>query len=144
MQLVDDAPVANPQPIAIASLEFAHIVVTGVGVSGDCLDLLHHPLLPVHRKPGKSFGKRPCGDHLVHQSNVTISNIESQPGNPVPSLFSSHFSCTAITDTQSQSRNNSPAVQASKTASVSRDGPKIRPKIIFGGFFDNLKTEDKQ
>src|ERR1035441_3412318 len=128
MQLVDDAPVANPQPIAIASLEFAHIVVTGVGVSCDCLDLLHHPLLPVHRKPGKSFGKRPCGDHLVHQSNVTISNIKSQSGNAVASLFSSHFSCTPITDTQPPSRHNSPTVQHRKLRPSPETGPKSAAK----------------
>jgi len=31
---------------------------------------------------------------------------------------------------------------ASRTVPVSRDGPKIRRKTIFGGFFDNI--EDKQ
>src|SRR6266852_69277 len=32
---------------------------------------------------------------------------------------------------------------ASKTVPVSRDGPKIRRKTIFGGFFDNMQTSSK-
>src|ERR1700693_861799 len=50
-----------------------------------------------------------------------------------PRPFSSHFSCTVITDTEPQSCNNSPTVQHRKTAPVSRDGLKIRRKTIFGG-----------
>src|SRR3981081_1362799 len=59
-------------------------------------------------------------------------------------LFSSHFSRTPITDTESQSRHNSPTVQHSKTRPVSRDGPIIRRKNNFRRFFDNMKTSTRQ
>jgi hypothetical protein len=65
----------------------------------------------------------------------------SEPHDPP---FSLHFSCTALTDTKSQSRNNSPDSAASKTAPVSRDGLIIRRKTIFGGFFDNMKASSKK
>ena len=81
MQLVDDAPIANPQPVAISSLKLGRVVVTGVGIGGDSFDLLQNPLLPVHRKPEKASGKGFCGDDLAHQSIVTISNNDSQPEN---------------------------------------------------------------
>jgi len=78
VQLVDDAPVTNSQPVAIASVKLGHVVVLGIGVGGHFLDLLHNPLLPVHRKPGHGFGEGLCGDDLVHSSIVTISNNNSQ------------------------------------------------------------------
>ena len=51
--------------------------------------------------------------------------------------FSSQTSVTAIADTPSRSRNNSATVAESRNAPVSRDGPIIRRKTIFGG---SLKT----
>jgi len=63
MQLVNDSPVANSQPIAIASLKPGDVVVPGIGIDGDSLDLRHNPLLPVHRKPEK----RLSGRGLRHQ-----------------------------------------------------------------------------
>ena len=66
----------------------------------------------------------------------------SEPHDPP---FSSHFSRTALTDTQSQSCNNSPDSATSRTAPVSRDGPNIRRKIIFGGSLKSgRKVDDKQ
>jgi len=47
MQLVNDAPVANSQPIAVASLKLGNIVVLGVRVCGDFFDFSQNPLLPV-------------------------------------------------------------------------------------------------
>src|SRR6266853_2017524 len=133
MQLVDDAPISNSQPVAIASLKLGHVVVTGVRIGGDSFDLLQNPLLPVHRKPGKGFGEGFCSDDLVHQSIVTISNNNSQPENlGPPALFITFFS-------YGPHRHRIAIVQqfpdsaASKTAPVSRDGPKIRRKTIFGG-----------
>src|ERR1700694_5230515 len=124
MQLVDDAPVANSQPVAIASLKLGHVVVTGVGIGCDSFDLPQNPLLPVHRKPGKVFGEGFCRDDLVHQSIVTISNNDSQTENAAVWLFSSHFSSTALTDTEPQSRNNPPTVQHRKL----RPSPETDPK----------------
>src|ERR1700704_723546 len=108
MQLVDDAPIADSQTVAVASLKLGHVVVTGVGIGGDSFDLLQNPLLPVHRKPGKVLGEGFCSDDLVHQSIVTISNNYSQPENLGHVPFSSHFSRTVLTDAQSQSCENSP------------------------------------
>ena len=81
MQLVDDAPVANSQSVAIAPLKLGHVVMTGVRIGGDSFDLLQNPLLPVRRKPGKGFGKGFCSDDPVHQSIVTIGNNNSQTEN---------------------------------------------------------------
>ncbi len=55
MQFVNGAPVANSQPVGVASLKPRNIVVLGIGVGGNFLDLLHNSLLPVHRKAGKRF-----------------------------------------------------------------------------------------
>ena len=66
MQLVDDAPVADSQPVAIASLKLGDVDVSGIGIGGNCFDLPHDPRLPVHRKPGKRFGEGSCGDDRVH------------------------------------------------------------------------------
>src|SRR5450759_2185584 len=74
MQLVNHPPVANSQPIAVASLKLGDVVVLGVRVRRNFLDLFHNPLLPVHRKPGKGLGKGFCGDDLVHLLSVTLSN----------------------------------------------------------------------
>ena len=71
MQLVYDAPVANSQPVAVTALKLRDIVVLGIRIGGNFFDLLHHPLLPVHRKPGQRFSGGFCGDDRVHQSIVT-------------------------------------------------------------------------
>jgi len=84
MQLVNDAPVANSQPVAIASLKLADVVVPGIGVGGNFLDFPHNPLLPVHRKPGKRFREGFCGDDRVHLFIVTLSNNYRQAGNETP------------------------------------------------------------
>src|ERR1700675_3832850 len=143
MQLVEDAPVANSQPVAIPSLKLGHVVVTGVRIGGDSFDLLQNPLLPVHRKPGKSFGKGFCSDDLVHQSIVTIIKNNSHPKNKTPPLFSSHFSCTALTDTPIAIVKQSPESAASRTASVSRDGTQLPPQNHFRRLFDNMQTSSK-
>ena len=123
MQLVDDAPIANSQPVAISSLKLRNVVVPAIGVSGNFSDLLQNPLLPVHRKPGKVLGEGFCSDDLVHQSIVTISNNYSQPENLGGVPFSSHFSRTAITDTSIAIVQEFPESAASRTAPVSRAVP---------------------
>ena len=75
MQLVNDSPVANSEPIAIASLKPGDVVVPGIGIGGDFLDLRHNPLLPVHREPGKRLNEGFCGDDCIHQYIVTLGNI---------------------------------------------------------------------
>ena len=76
MQLVNDPPVANSQPVTVASLKLRDVVVLGIRVGGNFLNLLHNPLLPVHRKPRERFGEGFCGDDLVHPSIVTLSNTD--------------------------------------------------------------------
>ena len=142
MQLVDHPPIANSQPIAIASLKLGHVVVTGVGIGGDSFDLLQNPLLPVHWKPGKVFGEGFCGDDLVHQSIVTISNNDSQTENAAVWLFSSHFSSTALTDTESQSCENSPTVQYRKLRTSPETDPKSAAKTVFGGSLTSKRQVD--
>ena len=78
MQLVNDSPVANSEPVAIASLKPGDVVVPGIGIGGDFLDLRHNPLLPVHRKPRKRLNKGFCGDDRIHSSIVTMSNTLHQ------------------------------------------------------------------
>ena len=39
MQLINDAPVANPQPVAVAALKLRDVVVLGVGVGSHFFDL---------------------------------------------------------------------------------------------------------
>ncbi len=51
MQLVNDAPVANSQPVAVTALKLRDVVVLDIGSSGDFFDLSHNPLLPVQGKP---------------------------------------------------------------------------------------------
>ena len=74
MQLINHAPVANSQSIAIASLKLGDVVVPGVRVRRDFLDLLHNPLLPIHRKSEKGFGEGFCGNDPVHSLIVTLGN----------------------------------------------------------------------
>ena len=143
MQLVDDAPIANSQPVAIASLQLGHVVVTGVRIGGDGFDLPQNPLLPVHWKPGKGFGKGFCSDDLVHQSIVTVGNNDSQPENLGRLLFSSHFSRTAITDTESQSRNNSPTVQHRKRCPSPETDPSSTAKHL-RRLFDKRTTKQQK
>ena len=69
MQLVNDTPVANSQPVALASLQLGDVVVPGIRIGGNLLDLPHNPFLPVHRKLGKRFRERFRGENRVHQSN---------------------------------------------------------------------------
>ena len=57
--------------------------------------------------------------------------------------FSSQTSVTAIADTPSRSRNNSATVAESRTAPVSRDGPIIRRKAIFGGSLKSRRQVHK-
>jgi len=67
--------------------------------------------------------------------NSSLTSISEPQDLP----FSSHISCTLITDTQSQSRNNSPTLQHRKIASVSRDRP-IIPRKSFRRLFDKRTT----
>ncbi len=75
MQLINDTPVANSQPVALTTLKLRDIVVLAIGIGGHFLDLLHNPPLPVHWKPGQRFGKGFCGDDCIHESIVTLGNI---------------------------------------------------------------------
>src|SRR6202521_16476 len=50
--------------------------------------------------------------------------------------FSSHFSSTALTDTESQSRNNSPTVQHRKLRPSPETDPKSAANHV-GGVFEN-------
>ncbi|MFZ0478481.1 MAG: hypothetical protein WAL71_04975, partial [Terriglobales bacterium] len=74
MQLVNDAPIANSKPIAIASLELGDIVVSAIRVNGNFFDLFHNPLLPVHGDPRKLLREGFCGNNLVHYPIVTLGN----------------------------------------------------------------------
>src|ERR1022692_376044 len=49
MQLVNDAPVAHPQPVAVTALQLRDVAVHGVRVSSNLFDLCHNPLLQIHR-----------------------------------------------------------------------------------------------
>src|ERR1700674_2363361 len=51
----------------------------------------------------------------------------SEPHDPP---FPSHFSCTALTDTKSQSRNNSPTVQHRKLCPSPETDPKSAAKPV--------------
>ena len=75
MQLVNDSPVANSQPIAVTALKLRDVVMLAIGIGRHFLDLLHNPPLPVHRKPGQRPGEGFCGDDCIHQSIVTLGNI---------------------------------------------------------------------
>jgi hypothetical protein len=74
MQFVNDAPIANSQPVPVSPLKLRDVVVPAIGISGDFFDLPHDPLLPVQWKPGKRFREGFCGDDTVHPSIVTLSN----------------------------------------------------------------------
>ena len=78
MQLVNGAPVAHPQPVAVTALQLRDVAVRGVRVSSNLFDLCHNPLLQIHREPGKRFSEGFCGDDLVHKDIVTLSNIVGQ------------------------------------------------------------------
>jgi hypothetical protein len=57
--------------------------------------------------------------------------------------FSSHFSCTALTDTQSQLCKNSPAVQHQELRPSPERRTQNPPQNHFGRLFDNMKTSSK-
>ena len=81
MQFVNNPPVANSQPVALASLKVGDVVVPDVGIGRNFPDLFRNPLLPAHRKPRKRFREGFCGYDRVHQSIVTAGNIQGQAGN---------------------------------------------------------------
>jgi len=85
-------------------------------------------------------------DEAIHfffpQYSPIFSNRDSQlinaPRSPPPfnpGSFSSHISCTLITDTQPQSRNNSPTVQHRKL----RPSPETDPLFATNHFGGSLK-----
>jgi len=74
VQLVNDAPLANSQPVSFAPLQLGDVIVPGIGVGSNFFDLPHNPLLPVHRKPGKRLGEGFCRNDSIHRSIVTLSN----------------------------------------------------------------------
>jgi hypothetical protein len=74
MQLVNDTPFANSQPVALATLKLGDVVVRGIGVGGNLFDLTHNPPLPIRRKPGKRFSEGFCGHDGIHLPIVTVSN----------------------------------------------------------------------
>jgi hypothetical protein len=74
VQFVNDPPIPNSQPVAIAPLKLVDVVVPGIRIGRNFLDLLHNPPLPIRGKPGQFFGKGFRGEHLVHQSIVTLGN----------------------------------------------------------------------
>jgi len=57
MQLVNDAPVAHPQPVAVTALQLRDVAVRGVRVNSNLFDHRHNPLLQIHREPGKCLAK---------------------------------------------------------------------------------------
>ena len=74
MQLVNDPPVANSQPVALTSVKLGDVVMPRIRIGGHFFDLPHNSFLPVHRKPGERFGKRFRGYYGIHCSIVTLSN----------------------------------------------------------------------
>ncbi len=74
MKFINDAPVADSQSVTISSLKLGDVVVTGVGIGRNFLDLPHNPLLPCRRQPGKRLGECLRGYDRIHQSIVTVSN----------------------------------------------------------------------
>ena len=88
MQLVNDSPIANSQPVAIASLELGDVVVLGIGIGGDFLDLPHNALLAIRRKPRQRLSEGFCGDDRIHNSIVTLSNNARQVENRRTALAS--------------------------------------------------------
>ena len=77
---------------------------------------------------------------LVCSRSPTARNSSLTPiSEPHDLPFSSHISCTLITDTQSQSRNNSPTVQHRKL----RPSPETDPRSAvnhLGGSLTTLTT----
>ena len=82
MQLIDDPPVTNPQPVAIPSLKLLDIVVPSIWIGGDLFDLLDNPILPRRRKPRQGLGERFRGHDgilpIVTQSNTLVKGRVSR------------------------------------------------------------------
>lgn len=74
MQLVNDAPVPNPESVSIAALQFLQIVVRSVRVCRNLFDLRHDSSLPIHRQLGKGLVERLRHDDAVHGLIVTHGN----------------------------------------------------------------------
>src|SRR5258708_21606456 len=71
---------------------------------------------------------------IFFNSDSQLINAPRSPPPSNPGSFSSHISCTLITDTQPQSRNNSPTVQHRKPHPSPETDP-LSPANQFGGSF---------
>jgi len=69
MQLVDDAPIPNPESVSVAALQLFQVVVRGVRVCRNLFDLRHDPPLPVRRELGNGVIEQPRRDDVVHGTN---------------------------------------------------------------------------
>jgi hypothetical protein len=66
VQLVNDAPIPNPQSVSIAALQFLQIVVRSVRICRKLFDFRHNPSLPTRRQLGKGLVERLRHDDAVH------------------------------------------------------------------------------
>ena len=74
IQIVNDAPIPNPEFVSIAALQFPKVVVRSVRVRRNLSDLGHDPPLPIHRELGKGLIERLRGNHAIHGLIVTRRN----------------------------------------------------------------------
>jgi hypothetical protein len=93
MQLIDDPPVTNPQPVAIPSLKLLDIVVPSIWIGGDLFDLLDNPILPRRRKPRQgrvSSGTSEMEDQIAGRGDLVLV-AAIVVGFVVPSAFKAQF-----------------------------------------------------